>query len=109
MVQFIGNGNLEPQGNQFRGNDAELLDAYSQTVVQVAKDVSEAVVQIKVKKQAGMNGQKGRRQAFGGGSGFIISSDGFIVTNSHVVKGSRETNIRKKIVIQFCSLSVFTM
>jgi len=68
--------------------DAELLDAYSRTVVSVAQKVSEAVVQIKVDKPAAK--QRGRRpmRPYGTGSGFIISSDGYIVTNSHVVSGA---------------------
>jgi S1-C subfamily serine protease len=67
-------------------NDADLLDAYSRTVVGVAQAVSNAVVQIRVEKSTSQP-QRGRRsqQPFGTGSGFIISSDGYIVTNSHVV------------------------
>ena len=91
MVEYIENNNLEAQ-NTSNGNfdqpqnDGALLDAYSRTVVNVAKEVSEAVVQIKVKKKTGRTFVRGRRQqSFGGGSGFIISSDGYIVTNSHVV------------------------
>lgn len=68
--------------------EAELLDAYSRTVVGVAQRVSNAVVHLKVEKK-----QQARRQAqpqgtAGTGSGFIISSDGFVVTNSHVINGA---------------------
>jgi S1-C subfamily serine protease len=69
--------------------DAELLDAYSRTVVTVAKKVSPAVVQIKVDKPGPANRRGGPQRPYGAGSGFIISSDGFIVTNSHVVNGAR--------------------
>lgn len=69
--------------------DAELLDAYSRTVVNVAKKVSPAVVQIKVDKPGQANRRGGPQRPFGTGSGFVISSDGFIVTNSHVVSGAR--------------------
>lgn len=72
--------------------DFELLDAYSRTVVNVASRVSNAVVHLKVQKpqpkqrQAAQPGNDG--QGGGTGSGFIISSDGFVVTNSHVVNGA---------------------
>ena len=64
--------------------DARLLDAYSQTVTTVAHKVSEAVVQIQVQKSGRFSRRTPQAQN-GGGSGFIISSDGYIVTNSHVV------------------------
>lgn len=67
--------------------DTRLLDAYSQTVTQVAKKISEAVVQIRVDKPRSAN-RRGPRQPSGAGSGFIISSDGYVVTNSHVVSNA---------------------
>jgi len=68
-------------------NDLALLDNYSQTVVAVTQRVSNAVVHLKVQKKQ----QNRRQQAMPGGgtgSGFIISSDGYVVTNSHVVHGA---------------------
>jgi S1-C subfamily serine protease len=72
-------------------NDAELLDAYSRTVISVAKKVSDAVVQIKAEKPV----RRARRQQVpnGTGSGFIISTDGYIVTNSHVVNGASRISV----------------
>ena len=76
-------------------HDDYLLDAYSQTVTGVAGRVSSAVVHLKVQKPPQ---SPNRRQqpappdgrGGGTGSGFIISSDGFVVTNSHVVNGASQ-------------------
>jgi S1-C subfamily serine protease len=57
--------------------DEDLLDAYSHAVINVVDAVSPAVVQIHAKSPRG-----------GLGSGFVVSPDGLILTNSHVVQGA---------------------
>ena len=69
-------------------DDSILLDAYSQAVVSSTEKVSAAVVNIKVKKKT----RSGSR-AEGGGSGFIISPEGFIVTNCHVAENNERIDI----------------
>lgn len=64
-------------------DDSSLLDEYSRTVVAAVGRVAPAVVNIDIK--ARVNGRRGPREVGGSGSGFIITPDGFILTNSHVV------------------------
>jgi S1-C subfamily serine protease len=67
--------------------DAALLDEYSRTVVAAVDRVTPSVVNIDVTQR--IDGRLGPREVGGSGSGFIITPDGFILTNSHVVHGAR--------------------
>jgi S1-C subfamily serine protease len=63
-------------------NDASLLDAYSATVTSVVDRVSPSVTHLAVE------GERGGRATRGSGSGVVISPDGLILTNNHVVAGA---------------------
>ncbi|MFO0813013.1 MAG: trypsin-like peptidase domain-containing protein [Gemmatales bacterium] len=73
---------LNPQSRQqTNSREADLLDAYSQAVVQVVRQVGPAVLTV--------TGQERR----GSGSGFLITPDGFALTNSHVIQGQRQLKV----------------
>jgi serine protease Do len=64
-------------------DEEEALDAYSLAVVAIAEKLSPSVANLRVTR-----GVRGGRRAVGGGSGVVITPDGFILTSAHVVGGS---------------------
>ena len=67
------------------GSDASLLDAYSAAVTGAVERMSPSVVHIEVHQHAGRTRSGEPREQQGGGSGFVFTPDGLILTNSHVV------------------------
>jgi S1-C subfamily serine protease len=70
--------------------DARLLDAYSRAVTDAVERAGPSVVNIEVHgARRGPASQPRTRPEGGAGSGFLFTPDGLILTNSHVVHGSR--------------------
>jgi S1-C subfamily serine protease len=84
----------EPDGPSIRVGrptepvDDELFDAYSRAVIHAAERVSPSVVHLTATR-LGRGGREGR----GGGSGFVFTSSGYILTNSHVVHGTDRVEV----------------
>src|SRR6201747_671157 len=70
-------------------NDQALLDAYSNAVIGVTERVGPAVVRV----ETGPKVRNGRERG-GLGSGIVISPDGLVLTNSHVVGSAKEIRLR---------------
>lgn len=79
--------------NDNDGVDGALLDSYSRTIVEVAREVSPSVVKIEVQGVAargrGTEPRAPGDEGGGSGSGFVITPDGYVLTNSHVVSGAK--------------------
>jgi S1-C subfamily serine protease len=70
-------------------DDQALLDAYSNAVIGVTERVGPAVVRVETGPKV-----RNARERGGLGSGIVISPDGLVLTNSHVVGSSKEIRLR---------------
>jgi S1-C subfamily serine protease len=97
---WVSNDNFAPDNSRSPQNnpktDEQLLDAYSQAVINVVEKVSPTVVNIDVKKWLtgrSRNYQPLTQEVRGNGSGFIFTQDGYILTNSHVIHGASKIQV----------------
>lgn len=89
----ISNHEAAHQGRPEDAPDHEIMDAYSGAVIRATELVSPAVVHIKVRKAVPERRRPSSPGNGGAGSGFIISQEGFIVTNHHVVEKAESIEV----------------
>jgi S1-C subfamily serine protease len=90
VLEFLGSSEPSPSAIPAAGGtsiDEDLLDSYSRAVVDVVDTVAPAVVHVEV------TGTRQGRPAAGSGSGVLISPDGLILTNNHVIDGAKDVAI----------------
>jgi S1-C subfamily serine protease len=71
-------------------NDRQLLDAYSTTITAVVKSAAQAVAHIHVVKKTKHPRTDKWVEMPASGSGFVISTDGYMVTNHHVIENANK-------------------
>ena len=69
------------------------MDSFSETVVAAVEKIKNAVVKIDIAKNRKDRKENVRQRPTGSGSGFIFSSDGYLMTNAHVVTGAEQIRV----------------
>jgi S1-C subfamily serine protease len=77
------------------GGELDLLDAYSRAVIQVVHDVGPTVVHISRQERIDRQDhpRRGEWAYAGSGSGVILTPDGYVLTNAHVVNGAARLEV----------------
>jgi serine protease Do len=94
---FLAASSMSAQ-TQPQSDRRKLLEQFSQSLDELTARVSPAIVQVLVTgygpledKNKGEASQIGRQRSLG--SGVILDSDGYIITNAHVVKGAQRVRV----------------
>lgn len=89
IASNMNNGGGSILGSEFDGNT--VITEEEADLASLVKDVSPSVVSIVTTKYSGSDYL--RRAMEGAGTGIIISKDGYVLTNKHVVSGADEVDV----------------
>lgn len=81
--------------NTENGSDKDSVDANAMSVKQVADATANSVVEIQT-ESVSTNPFFPQAVTSGAGSGVILSKDGYIVTNNHVIEGASKVTVKTK-------------
>jgi S1-C subfamily serine protease len=84
FVESVDGTSRDGEAPERTPSDAEALDAYSRVITSVAERLTPSVANLRVSRRV-----RGGRVLEGGGSGVVITPDGFLLTSAHVVSRSR--------------------
>lgn len=90
---FSTSGGAESSASNKDVSTDVVLDSFSNTVCEVVEKVGPAVVSIYIGKPMSEQTLPQSQQAQGAGSGFIISSDGYLLTNFHVAGSQKSVGV----------------
>ncbi len=94
LEQLLAEIDLRHPGVVPPPSETEAMDAYSQAVVGAVERVGPAVVSVGLARPAPERLQRrGMPELRGAGSGVIIAPDGYILTNSHVVRSAARIDV----------------
>lgn len=94
--RLTGNTQTSPKGSGLMGEPVkqiEIIDKTDSPITAIAEKVSPSIVGIKVTYQM-QNWWFGAQSSSGSGSGIIIRSDGYILTNNHVIESAMQTGTK---------------
>lgn len=83
----------QKEAPQLGGESADIKDS-ANPVVDIAESMKDSVVGITTYNKQLVSGQEPVEQAIGAGTGFVISNDGYILTNNHVVEDGNVIKVK---------------